>query len=81
MRLSTPTTSFSISDATDCSTTEALAPMYVVCTWMSGGEIGGNCATGSTRIATAPSKTMTMESTIAKIGRVMKKCATDYSSL
>jgi hypothetical protein len=43
---------------------------------MTGGEIGGNCATGSVTIAIAPSRTRTIESTIAKIGRVMKKCAT-----
>ena len=40
---------------------------------MSGGVISGNWATGSRVMATAPMMTMTMEITIATIGRRMKK--------
>src|SRR6266480_424459 len=39
-----------------------------------GGEIGGYCATGKENTAMAPVSVMTTDSTVAKIGRSMKKC-------
>src|SRR5207248_6755001 len=43
-------------------------------TMMLGGVIGGYCASGRLRAATAPARVMTIDSTAAKIGRLMKKC-------
>src|ERR1019366_9161055 len=39
-----------------------------------GGEIGGYCAIGNENTASAPASVITMDSTVAKIGRSMKKC-------
>ena len=41
-------------------------------TWISGGTIFGNCATGRLTIDTAPTITMRIAITIATIGRLMK---------
>ena len=41
---------------------------------MLGGVIGGYCASGRLKTATAPARVMTIDSTEAKIGRSMKKC-------
>jgi hypothetical protein len=41
---------------------------------MLGGVIWGYWATGRLTTATAPAKVMTIDSTEAKIGRLMKKC-------
>jgi hypothetical protein len=42
-------------------------------TLMMGGAISGYCAIGRLRRATRPARTMTIETTLAKIGRRMKK--------
>src|SRR5437588_8551534 len=39
-----------------------------------GGEIGGYCAIGKENTASPPASVMTTDSTVAKIGRSMKKC-------
>src|SRR5271168_215043 len=39
-----------------------------------GGEIGGYCAIGKLNTAIPPASVMRMDSTVAKIGRSMKKC-------
>jgi len=41
MEFSTPLTCCSMGVATDCSTSSALAPTYVVVTWIRGGVISG----------------------------------------
>src|ERR1700736_4669073 len=41
-------------------------------TWIVGGTIGGYCAIGSEKSATPPPSVMTMDNTVAKIGRSMK---------
>src|SRR5512138_3235331 len=69
----TPFTCCSMGVATDCSTSTALAPTNVVVTWMSGGVISGYWAMGGRVSDTAPTITVTMEITIATIGRRMKK--------
>src|SRR5512137_2323104 len=72
---STPLIFCSRGVATDASTSVALAPTKVVVTWTIGGTISGYCATGRLLSATRPSSTMTMEITIATIGRLTKKRA------
>src|SRR5262245_24183872 len=73
--LSTPLTCCSIGVATDCSTTSADAPGYVVSTRIVGGESSGYCSMESfCRVAT-PTRTMTIEMTIATVGRRMKNSA------
>ena len=42
-------------------------------TMMLGGVIGGYCATGKLKRATAPASVITMDRTEAKIGLLMKK--------
>src|SRR5256885_14690740 len=69
---STPLTCCSIGAATVSATTWALAPGYVADTSTVGGAISGYCAIGSVNRATLPPSTMTMDSTEAKIGRLMK---------
>jgi len=59
---------------TDDSTVSALAPMYSDDTDICGGEMFGNCATGSVGMEIAPMSKMIAEQTEAKIGRVMKNC-------
>src|SRR6478735_2848374 len=73
MLLSTPLAFCSMGVATDCSRVEASAPVYVVVTFTSGGTMSGNCATGSFDIATTPAMTVTMEITMATMGRRTKK--------
>src|SRR4051812_25673099 len=73
MEFSTPFTCCSIGVATDCSTSSALAPTYVVVTWMSGGVMSGYCEMGRRESETAPTMTVTIEITIATMGRRMKK--------
>src|SRR5690242_1485212 len=72
---STPFTSCSIGAATVSATTFALAPGYVAWMLTVGGTTSGYCAIGSPFSATSPMMTMTMESTVAKIGRSTKKRA------
>src|SRR4051812_46553299 len=70
--LSTPLICCSIGVATDCSTVCASAPTYVVCTWTSGGAMLGNNETGSVARVIAPTMTVTIEITMAMMGRLMK---------
>ena len=44
----------------------------MVCTWISGGAMLGNCATGSSDMDTRPIITIKMAMTIATMGRLMK---------
>ena len=75
---STPLTCCSSGVATEASTSVALAPMNVVVTCTIGGTISGYCAIGSPLIATRPSSTVTIEITIATIGRLTKNRAIAY---
>src|SRR5512134_2861297 len=76
---STPDICCSMGVATDCSTVRESAPVYVVCTWISGGTMLGNWAVGSPVMATRPTIVVRMAMTIATIGRLMKNRAmTDY---
>src|SRR5512144_3207956 len=75
MPFSTPFTFCSIGVATDASTSVALAPTKVVVTWTIGGTTSGYWAMGRPDIATSPTRTVTMEITIATIGRLTKKRA------
>src|SRR5690349_20455728 len=70
--LSTPLICSSMGVATACSMVCASAPTYLAEIWISGGAISGNCATGSRRMAIAPTMTVKMAITIATIGRLMK---------
>src|SRR5258708_20463407 len=70
---SAPFTCCSIGAATVSATTWALAPGYDADTSTVGGAISGYCATGSVNRATVPPSTITIDSTDAKIGRLMKK--------
>src|SRR5438034_631367 len=72
---STPFTCCSIGAATVSTTTCAMAPGYVQYTWIVGGVISGYWARGNVHTATAPASAMTIDSTEAKIGLSMKKCA------
>src|SRR3954466_14331249 len=78
MEFSTPLTCCSMGVATACSTSSALAPMYVVVTWISGGVMSGYCEMGSRERDTAPTITVTIEITIATMGRRMKKFPIGY---
>src|SRR2546429_4538092 len=78
---STPFTSCSIGAATVSATTFALAPGYVAEMLTVGGTTSGYCAIGSFCRATRPMITMTIERTVAKIGRSTKKRANISSSL
>src|SRR5438034_3592905 len=75
--LSTPLTCCSIGVATDCSTTSAEAPGYVVSTRIVGGARLGYCSMGSFCNVARPSKTITIEMTMATVGLRMKKSAID----
>src|SRR5438093_9367937 len=70
---STPLTCCSMGAATVSATTWALAPGYDADTSTVGGAISGYCASGSVNSATEPPSTITIDSTDAKIGRLMKK--------
>src|SRR5438270_478517 len=67
--------------ATACSSVCASAPTYVANTWISGGAILGNWATGRLNTVSAPTITIRMETTIATIGRLMKNLDTRLPSL
>src|SRR5262245_55514473 len=69
---STPLTCCSIGAATASATSLALAPGYRQSTCTVGGEIWGYCASGRLTAATAPASVITIEITLAKIGRSMK---------
>src|SRR6516225_8896052 len=69
---STPLTCCSMGAATVSATTWALAPGYDADTSTVGGAISGYCATGRVSMAMPPPSTTTMDSTEAKIGRLMK---------
>src|SRR5512134_3467656 len=75
MPFSTPFTFCSIGVATDASTSVAEAPTKVVVIWTIGGTTSGYWAIGRPDIATSPRITVTMEITIATIGRLTKKRA------
>src|SRR5437762_9093499 len=70
---STPLTCCSIGAATVSETTWALAPGYWQVTITVGGAIGGYIAMGSAHSAIAPASVITIDRTVAKIGRSMKK--------
>ncbi len=70
--LSTPFICCSSGAATADSMVSASAPVYVPVTLICGGMISGNWAIGSARIATRPASTVTIEMTMATIGRRMK---------
>src|SRR4051794_1486486 len=70
---STPLTCCSIGAATVSATTWALAPGYWIDTCTPGGVICGYCAIGKVNSAIPPARAMAMDSTVAKIGRSMKK--------
>src|SRR5258707_467243 len=70
---STPLTACSMGAATVSATVLALAPGYDADTSTVGGVMSGYCATGSVNRAMLPARVMTMLSTDAKIGRLMKK--------
>src|SRR5262249_37975404 len=69
---STPLTCSSMGAATVSATTWALAPGYDADTSTVGGVMSGYWATGSVNNAMVPASTITMDSTEAKIGRLMK---------
>ena len=68
---STPFTCCSIGLVTVSSTTWAFAPGYDVEILTVGGVMSGMLATGRSGIASPPSSTMTIEITIARMGRLM----------
>src|SRR3954471_23786018 len=70
---STPLTSCSIGVATVSATVLALAPGYVAVTWTVGGATSGYWAIGNCVSATPPTIRNTIDRTVAKIGRSMKK--------
>src|ERR1700746_3349527 len=70
--LSTPFICCSMGVATACSRVCASAPTYVARTWISGGVMLGNCATGKVKMVSVPTSTKMMEITIATMGRFMK---------
>src|SRR5262245_4815262 len=71
---STPLISCSIGVATVLATVFALAPGNVAVTVTVGGATSGYCAIGRPTSDTTPTIVTTIDSTIAKIGRAMKKC-------
>src|SRR5438309_7038668 len=75
--LSTPFSCCSSGVATDCSMVVASPPVKVVPTMICGGTIEGNCARGSLPMETSPASTVTMEITIATMGRFTKNLAMD----
>src|SRR5579863_4944731 len=69
---STPLTCCSIGCATVSTSVLALAPGYVVVTWIVGGVMFGYCATGSVNSATPPITSVRIAMTLARTGRSMK---------
>src|SRR6185437_11147074 len=45
----------------------------IALSWITGGVMLGNCATGITASAISPASTITIETTMANFGRAMKK--------
>src|SRR3954467_15582774 len=78
MEFSTPLTCCSMGVATACSTSSALAPMYVVVTWISRGVMSGYCEMGRRESEKAPTITVTIETTIATMRRRVKKLPIAY---
>jgi len=72
---STPLICSSIGVATVLATVSALAPGYDVLTVTVGGAISGYWAIGRNAAAIPPPMMVTTDSTMAKTGRSMKKCA------
>src|SRR5437870_13494450 len=72
MMLSTRCGCCAMGVASDCARVSASAPTYVALSRISGGASSGNCAIGSCNMATMPMITITIEMTIATIGRLMK---------
>src|SRR5205807_4849413 len=70
---STKLTCCSIGAATVSATTWALAPGYWQVTITFGGAIGGYIAIGRAHSAIPPASVITIDRTVAKIGRSMKK--------
>src|SRR3954469_10992086 len=77
--LSTPFICCSSGVATDCSTVTASAPVYVAVTWICGGTMSGNWATGNRPMATSPPRTVTIAMTMATMGRLTKKADTSVA--
>ena len=71
--LSTPLTCVSIGAATVSATVLASAPGYVAVTIICTGAMFGYCSIGSWNIEIRPEITITNETTMAKIGRLIKK--------
>src|SRR5437764_13522729 len=78
---STPFTCCSIGAATVSATTWALAPGYEAETSTVGGVMSGYCAMGKVQPAMLPASTVTIDSTEAKIGRLMKNWENTRRSL
>ncbi len=60
---------------TEFSTVSAEAPVYCAEMVTRGGAISGYCSSGSVKIARPPASMMMMDSTHAKMGRLMKNWA------
>ena len=69
---STPLTCCSIGVATICAIVVALAPGYCASTTTVGGVIVGYCSTGRDFSETSPATTISIDRTVANIGRFMK---------
>ena len=69
----TPLICCSIGVVTVSATVWASAPVYVVVTWTCGGTICGYSEIGRTKMQMPPISSMSRASTVAKIGRPMKK--------
>ena len=70
-----PLSCCSITCVTEFSTVSAEAPVYVVPIVTLGGAMSGYCSSGSVKMDKPPASMMTMASTHAKMGRLMKKGA------
>ena len=68
---STPLTCCSIGPATESSRVCALAPGKLALTTTSGGEMAGNSPTGSNGMEISPLRTITTDTTMASLGRLM----------
>lgn len=70
---STPFTCCSTGVATILAMVDALAPGYTALTTTVGGVIDGYCSMGRPRNVTHPAITISIDKTVANIGRLMKK--------
>ena len=70
---STPLIASASGAATVWATVSALAPGKRACTDTVGGTTLGYCSIGSTRMLTTPTRVRMIASTVAKIGRLIKK--------